>query len=148
MHNVGLFISHSAHHKHSYYVIRNNDHLVGFTDHEVEIMALVARYHRKGAPSAKHDEFAELDMDDQYRVRVLAGLLRVGIALDRTHARHVHDVHCTITATHITVHPIVHGNVDASLEVYTANQRVDLLADALSRSISVAQPTITSTSTS
>jgi len=89
MHNVGLFISHSAHHKHSYYVIRNNDHLLGFTDREVEIMALVARYHRKGAPSNKHEGFGALDENDQYCVRVLAGLLRVGIALDRSHARHV-----------------------------------------------------------
>jgi len=148
MHNVGLFISHSAHHKHSYYVIRNNDHLVGFTDHEVELMALVARYHRKGAPSAKHSEFAELDDEDQKRVRVLAGLLRVGIALDRSHARHVRDVHCAITPTHITIQPIVQGTVDASLEVYTANQRVDLLADGLARSISVADLPTTDTSRS
>ena len=146
MHNVGLFISHSAHHKHSYYVIRNNDHLVGFTDHEVEIMALVARYHRKGVPSPKHDEFAELDVADQYRVRVLAGLLRVGIALDRSHARHVHDLRCTITGSQVTVQPMVRSNVDASLEVYSANQRVDLLADALARTISIADPLITDTS--
>jgi len=143
MHNVGLFISHSAHHKHSYYVIRNNDHLVGFTDHEVELMALVARYHRKGAPSTKHSEFAELDATDQYRVRVLAGLLRVGIALDRTHARHVHDLRCEITRSTIIVQPIIHTEVDASLEVYTANQRVDLLADALDRTVSIANPAVT-----
>ena len=143
MHNVGLFISHSAHHKHSYYVIRNNDHLVGFTDHEVEVMALVARYHRKGAPSTKHSEFAALDPTDQYRVRVLAGLLRVGIALDRTHARHVHDLRCEITRSTIIVQPIIHTEVDASLEVYTANQRVDLLADALDRAVSIANPAVT-----
>jgi exopolyphosphatase/guanosine-5'-triphosphate,3'-diphosphate pyrophosphatase len=148
MHNVGLFISHSAHHKHSYYVIRNNDHLVGFTDHEVELMALVARYHRKGAPSAKHEEFSALDVTDQYRVRVLAGLLRVGIALDRSHARHVHDLRCEITKNQVIVQPVVRTGVDASLEVYTANQRVDLLADALGRAISIVDPVISNTSPS
>jgi exopolyphosphatase/guanosine-5'-triphosphate,3'-diphosphate pyrophosphatase len=146
MHNVGLFISHSAHHKHSYYVIRNNDHLVGFTDHEVELMALVARYHRKGAPSTKHGEFGALDATDQYRVRVLAGLLRVGIALDRSHARHVHDLRCEITANQITVQPLIRPEVDASLELYTANQRVDLLADALGRMMSIANPDVTAPS--
>ncbi len=35
MANVGLFISHSRHHKHSYYVIRNTENLMGFTDHEI-----------------------------------------------------------------------------------------------------------------
>jgi exopolyphosphatase/guanosine-5'-triphosphate,3'-diphosphate pyrophosphatase len=143
MHNVGLFISHSAHHKHSYYVIRNNDHLVGFTDNEIELIALIARYHRKGAPSTKHSEFAALDATDQYCVRVLSGLLRVGIALDRSHARHVHDVQCEITPTNITVQPMIHAEVDASLEVYTANQRVDLLSDALARTIVIANPVIT-----
>src|SRR5262249_4209141 len=140
--------SHSAHHKHSYYVIRNNDHLVGFTDHEIEVMALVARYHRKGAPSAKHHEFAELDATDQYCVRVLAGLLRVGIALDRSHARHVHDVRCETTRSQLIVQPVTRAGVDASLEVYTAHQRVDLLADALGRTISIADPVVASTSSS
>ena len=58
--NAGLFISHSGHHKHSYYVIRNSEHLMGFTDREIELIAQVARYHRKGRPAEKHAEFAAL----------------------------------------------------------------------------------------
>ena len=50
--NVGLFISHTKHHLHTYYVIRNSEHLTGFTDREIEIIAQVARYHRKSAPEA------------------------------------------------------------------------------------------------
>jgi exopolyphosphatase/guanosine-5'-triphosphate,3'-diphosphate pyrophosphatase len=111
-------------------------------------MALVARYHRKGAPSAKHQEFAQLDTTDQYCVRVLAGLLRVGIALDRSHARHVHDVQCEVTRSHLIVQPITRAGVDASLEVYTANQRVDLLADAIGRTISIADPVVAAAATS
>jgi exopolyphosphatase/guanosine-5'-triphosphate,3'-diphosphate pyrophosphatase len=37
--NVGLVISHSKHHLHSYYVIRNSD-LTGLTDQEIEIIAI------------------------------------------------------------------------------------------------------------
>ena len=58
--NVGLFVSHAGHHKHSYYVIRNSEMLTGFTDREVELIAQVARYHRKSAPRKKHPEFAPL----------------------------------------------------------------------------------------
>src|SRR5690606_20524482 len=54
--NVGLFVSHAQHHKHSYYVIRNSEHLLGFTEREIELIALVARYHRKSAPKADHPE--------------------------------------------------------------------------------------------
>mgnify|MGYP006185262053 CR=1 FL=1 len=48
--NVGMFLSHAQHHKHSYYVIRGTDRLAGFNDHEVERIALVARYHRRASP--------------------------------------------------------------------------------------------------
>ena len=58
--NVGLFVSHAGHHKHSYYVIRNSEQLTGFTDREIELIAQVARYHRKSAPRQKHPEFAAL----------------------------------------------------------------------------------------
>ncbi len=46
----------------------------------------MARYHRKSEPKAKHPEFAALADDDQHLVRCLAGLLRVAIGLDRSHA--------------------------------------------------------------
>ena len=84
-----MFLSHAQHHKHSYYVIRGTDRLAGFNDDEVERIALVARYHRKSEPKAKHPEFAALDEDDQHEVAVLAGLLRVAIGLDRNHAGRV-----------------------------------------------------------
>src|SRR6478609_3058618 len=81
--NSGLFISHSRHHKHSYYVIRNTEHLMGFTDREIELIALTARYHRKSVPSEdKHPEFAVLTDEDRLLVRRLAALLRVAIGMD------------------------------------------------------------------
>ena len=55
LHNVGFFISHSQHHLHSYYLIRNSEYLTGFTDREIEIIAQTARYHRKSNPKQKHD---------------------------------------------------------------------------------------------
>ena len=86
---MGLFISHSQHHLHSYYVIRNTEVLTGLTDDEIEIIALLARYHRKSSPKARHPEFARLSPDDQRLVRALAGILRVAIGLDRSHDRRV-----------------------------------------------------------
>src|SRR4029450_8671801 len=80
--NVGLFVSHSGHHKHSYYVIRNSAQMTGFTDREIELIAQVARYHRKSAPKESHPEFASLGTDDKRRVRVLAGILRIAVGLE------------------------------------------------------------------
>ena len=62
--NVGLVVAHSKHHLHAYYVIRNSE-LAGLTDLEIEIIAQIARYHRKSEPKPSHPEFAALDADDQ-----------------------------------------------------------------------------------
>ena len=44
--NVGVVVSHAKHHLHTYYLVRNAE-LMGLSDREVEIVAQVARYHRK-----------------------------------------------------------------------------------------------------
>jgi len=129
--NVGLFVSHSKHHKHSYYVIRNSDHLSGFTDHEIEMVALVARYHRKSAPSPKHPEFAALLPRDQQTVRTLAGLLRVTIGLDRTHAGLVTSIRSRMQDGVLVVEAVAAPGTDLSLELYTATERKGLLETVL-----------------
>ena len=139
--NVGLFLSHAGHHKHSYYVIRNSELLSGFTDREIELIAQVARYHRKSLPSEKHSEFAALDPEDQHRVRVLAGLLRMAVGLDRNHAGRVSGLSCRTSpdgALVVDVEPA--PGADVSLELYSANQRTDLLSEVLGRPVKVVGP--------
>ncbi|HEX5367549.1 MAG TPA: Ppx/GppA phosphatase family protein [Acidimicrobiales bacterium] len=136
--NVGLFVSHSGHHKHSYYMIRNSELLTGFTDREIELIAQVARYHRKSAPRKKHPEFQSLSREDQRRVRVLAGLLRVAVGLDRNHGHRVASVAATTGGDGtlvLEVTPSDHG--DVALELYAANERCDLLAESLGVAVEV-----------
>jgi exopolyphosphatase / guanosine-5'-triphosphate,3'-diphosphate pyrophosphatase len=137
VHNVGLFISHSAHHKHTYYVVRNSERLTGFTDSEIEVMAQVARYHRKSAPSAKHPEHAALSGPDRHRVRVLAGLLRVAIGLDRSHRELVDAVEVVVDAADgsVVVRAVTDPGVDLDLELYAARERAGLLADVLGTTV-------------
>jgi exopolyphosphatase/guanosine-5'-triphosphate,3'-diphosphate pyrophosphatase len=59
LHNCGHYISHSAHHKHSYYLIRNGE-LLGYNETEIEIIANIARYHRKSPPKKKHESYRNL----------------------------------------------------------------------------------------
>ncbi len=130
--NVGLFVSHDRHHLHSYYVIRNSDLLVGFTDHEIEIIAQVARYHRKSAPRPRHPEFARLAEDDQATVRTLAGILRVAVALDRTRAGLVKNVSVRSAKGDDELEVAVEASGhDVDPELYTAESRTALLEEAL-----------------
>ena len=128
--NVGLFVSHDRHHLHSYYVIRNSDLLTGFTDHEIELIAQIARYHRKSAPKPSHAEYSRLGETDQHIVAVLAGILRVAFALDRTRNGVVKGLAVERSKRELVVALDTAGE-DAALELYTADARKGLLESAL-----------------
>lgn len=135
--NVGLFVAHSSHHKHSYYLIRNAEQLTGFTDREIEVIAQVARYHRKSEPKTRHLEFAALRPDDQSLVRTLAGLLRVAIALDRAHTGAARSVRVHEGKGVIEVEVLGAADEDLSLELYSAQERKGLLEEVLGTRVDI-----------
>ncbi len=134
--NVGLVIAHSKHHLHSYYVIRNSE-LTGLTDNEIEIIAQIARYHRKSAPKAGHTEFGRLSVDDQLLVKTLAGILRVAIGLDRSHDGRVRSVVAHGAKDRLMIEAESKAGKEISLELYTANERANLLEEVLGRRVGV-----------
>lgn len=137
--NIGRAVAYDAHHKHSYYLIRHSEQLTGFTNREIELIAQVARYHRKSGPKAKHPEYAALTPEDQRVVAVLAGMLRIGIGLDRTQRQVIEAVRChgDAEASTLVVVARVAPGADASLELYAADARKDLLESALGVSIRI-----------
>jgi exopolyphosphatase/guanosine-5'-triphosphate,3'-diphosphate pyrophosphatase len=83
LHNCGHYVSHSSHHKHSYYLIRHSE-LLGYNETEIEIIANLGRYHRKSAPKKKHDNYRNLvNKNHRQIVNQLSAILRVAVALDR-----------------------------------------------------------------
>ncbi|MFN6528970.1 Ppx/GppA phosphatase family protein [Nostoc sp. ChiSLP03a] len=94
LHNCGHYISHSSHHKHSYYLIRNGE-LLGYTETEIEIIANLARYHRKSPPKKKHENYQSLLTKQQRQiVSQLSAILRLAVALDRRQIGAVAQVQC------------------------------------------------------
>jgi len=85
LHESGQFVSVTAHHKHSLYLILNSE-IFGLGPRDIKIAALVARYHRRALPKPTHPEFMALPKDDRIRVLKLAAILRLANALDRGHA--------------------------------------------------------------
>jgi exopolyphosphatase/guanosine-5'-triphosphate,3'-diphosphate pyrophosphatase len=86
LHDVGVHISYERHHRHSYYLIKNGD-LRGFTPEEIEVIALVARYHRQATPKRSHEGYGELSGSLRRTVRTLAAIVRLAEGLDRSHAQ-------------------------------------------------------------
>jgi exopolyphosphatase/guanosine-5'-triphosphate,3'-diphosphate pyrophosphatase len=100
LHDVGYAVSQSAHHKHSLYLIRNAD-LDGFTPRERDLIANVARYHRKALPADRHPDYMALDDDDRTLVRRLAALLRLADGLDADHFQVVEEAAMVDQGDHI-----------------------------------------------
>jgi exopolyphosphatase / guanosine-5'-triphosphate,3'-diphosphate pyrophosphatase len=139
--NVGRFVSHDKHHKHSYYVIRNTDQLTGFTDHEIELIAVMARYHRKSAPKESHPEYRALRQDDRPLVSAGAALLRVAFALDRSRSALVAGIRTERRESDegarlvILIEPA--AGADPVLERYSAGEASAVLADVVGLPVTV-----------
>ena len=134
LHDIGHSISHSQHHRHSYYLIKNSE-LLGFNNEEIDIIANIARYHRKSHPKAKHIEYNKLSPGNKEKVRMLAGILRIADGLDRGHNSVVESIDISIgeKTFHIKVKPC--GGKDPILEVWGANMRKELFEEAFGYSI-------------
>lgn len=81
LHDVGMAVDYDAHHKHSSYLILGSG-LPGFTPREVALIALMARYHRKGTPSLGALAPLCREGDEQLVLRG-AALLRIAEQLER-----------------------------------------------------------------
>ncbi len=81
LHDIGDFISFADHQAHSYYIIRNAE-LLGFSQHEINIIANLAKFHRKKAPGKRSDE---LDDPSLTVLQQLSTFLKLAESLDRSH---------------------------------------------------------------
>jgi len=107
LHEIGGFISSSAHHKHSYYIISNTE-IFGLNRLETQIVAHVARYHRRSPPKPSHLDYMALSREQRVIVNKLAAILRIADALARGNVRQAEDVefHHEADELIITLHNI------------------------------------------
>jgi exopolyphosphatase/guanosine-5'-triphosphate,3'-diphosphate pyrophosphatase len=134
MHDIGSHISFGRHHRHSYYLITNGD-LRGFHPEEIEIMALVARYHRRSTPKPEHEEYARLPSGRRKTVRTLSAILRVAENLDRSHSQVVSGL--TVRARKSDVRLELTASGDAELEIWATARHVAPFAEVVGRTVRV-----------
>jgi exopolyphosphatase/guanosine-5'-triphosphate,3'-diphosphate pyrophosphatase len=85
LHNVGRSESTKGHHKAAYRLVSALPPPLGWTQEEIERVAIVARYHCGTEPREKHRAYNALSADSRGLVRTLAGVLRVADGLDEGH---------------------------------------------------------------
>jgi exopolyphosphatase/guanosine-5'-triphosphate,3'-diphosphate pyrophosphatase len=133
LHDIGTFLSHSQHERHAHYMIQNAD-LLGFNQSEVAAIAAVARFHRKGFPSAKRPEVRDLDRGYQRSLPALSVLLRLAESLDRSHAGLVDAARLQDQGDgHVAL--LVHAPTEPLLEIWGARQQRAAFRQAFGRQL-------------
>lgn len=135
LHEIGMGISHSSHHKHSYYIIRNSELMVGFNFEEIEIIALTSRYHRKSTPKTKHIEYMKLDPMSQLTIKKLSAILRIADGLDRSHQGIAESIEAEFQNDVILFKVKVKKNIDPHIDIWSAQQKKDLFEEIFAKKI-------------
>lgn len=131
LHRVGHFVSYKRNHKHARYLIRHA-RMAGFTNDETRLLSLIVRFHRKSEPAKRHRRFKKRSKSERRLIRLLAGILRVAIALDRKGSQSVTSAICEVKKRRVEV--IVSGH-DVEHEVFAARAQRGLLERALGREV-------------
>jgi exopolyphosphatase/guanosine-5'-triphosphate,3'-diphosphate pyrophosphatase len=130
LHDAGVHISYERHHRHSYYLIKNGE-LRGFDPAEIEIIALLARYHRQATPKKSHEGYGVLKGGLRRTVRTLAAMLRLAEGLDRSHSQVVTALDVVPRGNAYLIRLRAAG--DAELELWAAHRHGEPLEQVLRR---------------
>jgi exopolyphosphatase/guanosine-5'-triphosphate,3'-diphosphate pyrophosphatase len=134
LHDIGTAVDYDDHHKHSRYLILNA-RLPGFTPRELYLIALIARYHRKGEPDAS--ELGKLARKgDERRLALLAGTIRLAEQLERSRDQSVASVAVSSNDGEVRIDP--DAPAEADVAIWSARRDSDLLARTLDRTVAIA----------
>jgi exopolyphosphatase/guanosine-5'-triphosphate,3'-diphosphate pyrophosphatase len=136
LHDVGYAVDYDDHHKHSRYLILNAG-LPGWTPREVALIALMARYHRKGNPS--FGELAPLMVEgDEELLARAAALLRLAEQLERSRDQLVREARVEVHDGTVRLQLVADG--DVSVARWGAQRQSELFESAFGRRLEVDAP--------
>lgn len=124
LHDIGIFLSYSDHHKHSYYLIQNSD-LAGFNENEIQLMAAVAFFHRKKFPKDSKPQMQNLTPEEKNAVKILSTFIRLAEALDRSHQNIISKVRLT-QSPGTAIHLDMYSDSNCKLEIWSLEKHKQL----------------------
>jgi exopolyphosphatase/guanosine-5'-triphosphate,3'-diphosphate pyrophosphatase len=134
LHDVGIYLSLRAHHKHSQYILAASQ-IFGLSAEETALVSNIARYHRRGLPQRTHVPYVALDRKDRLTVNKLAAILRVANALDAEHEQKVQDLRVIRRARAWVLE--LTGSGDLTMERLAATARADMFAETFGKPLEI-----------
>ncbi len=99
---VGSYINRAGRRRHTYYIISHYE-LFGFTVHQREVIAAIARYVGKSRPTSESRPMSVLTSEERMLVPKAVVLLRLARALDQGRRGAVRDVRVRVQASRVTL---------------------------------------------
>jgi exopolyphosphatase/guanosine-5'-triphosphate,3'-diphosphate pyrophosphatase len=134
LHDIGHSVSYQKHHRHTEYLVRNGD-IPGLADRERDIVARIARFHRRSPPDLHHPAMEGLSPGEARYVRKLATILRVADALDRSHAQPISKLRAETDGGKVVLRLFTQGPAD--LEVWDVGHESQLFQRVFSARLGV-----------
>ena len=122
LHEIGYYVGARGYHKHSMYLIRNSE-FFGIGASDLLIISLIARYHRRAMPQARHDGYSSLNRARRVIVSKLSAILRIALALDAGRSQRIQTIDCQRIGNRVLVR--VKNVTDTSMEQLELNQSND-----------------------
>ena len=134
LHDVGIYVSVRAHHKHSQYLLAASQ-IFGLSAEETNIVSNIARYHRGRTPQESHLPYIALDRNHRVIVTKLAAILRVANALDAEHLEKVRDLRLERREKAWVLEIDAAG--DITMEQMAATARADMFVEVFGRQLTI-----------
>jgi CHAD domain-containing protein len=103
-HDVGRAKRDAKHHKSSARLLAKMHVPLGLQWRQLHLAAFVTRYHRGRLPDTDQSSFAKLPLRQQNKIRLLAGILRLAVALNSDHGQPVRRIKIHASNECISLH--------------------------------------------
>lgn len=132
LHDIGYYVSGRGHHRHALNMIMMEP-LTELTRDEKTIIGNLVRYHRKTLPTVEHTAYGILSDENKQRVNLLAPLLRIADALDRSHRGAVKELFCDIREDAVTIY--VGADEELPVESEALARKADMFRQVYRRDV-------------
>jgi exopolyphosphatase/guanosine-5'-triphosphate,3'-diphosphate pyrophosphatase len=135
MHEVGKYMNHQGHHRHTQYIIANSE-IFGFSPEQRQIVSAIARYLGKSRLEPADRVMRVIPLEEQVHVTRALVLLRVAVALNQDRASAVVGLKTTVYPKRVVL-DIVPGRGGAELELWAVKKEADYFREVFKRDLFV-----------
>ncbi|MEO6817162.1 MAG: Ppx/GppA phosphatase family protein [Edaphobacter sp.] len=135
MHDVGKFMNHQGHYRHTQYIIANSE-IFGFSPEQRAIVSAIARYLGKTRPDATDRPMRTVPMEEHEHVRRAVVLLRLAVALNQDRASAVVRMRVHVYPKRVVL-ALVPGRGGAELEAWSLRKEADYFREVFRRELLV-----------